>query len=128
MATVRSNVFTSGSYIKIDGTEVGNLTGLNLDFNLDKVKNTTVTTAVGFNSYLPLRQDVNFTIEIYKDTGSADIALGIEKPVTASYSGYLYKGLATLYTKAPAGTLDGMIGQQYGGTFNGSVTEETASA
>ena len=117
-----AKVFTTGSsWVKFAGTEYPLLTGLTYNEASDKVESTIVSTAAGFKAYLPLRSEATLNVTVYADTGSADIALRTEGGLTASFAGKLYQGLATFYNKSTEGTIDGIVGQTYEATFNGTV-------
>ena len=123
MSASTAKVFTTGSaWFKFAGTEYPLLTALTYNENSDKVESTTVATAAGYKAYLPLRSEATLDVTVYCDTGSVDIALRTEGALTASFGGKLYQGLATCYTKAVEGTLDGLIGQTYNFTFSGTVS------
>ena len=121
-------VFTTGSsWVSFAGTEYPLLTALTYNENSDKVESTSISTAAGFKSYLPLRSEATLDVTVYNDTGSADIPLRTQGSLTASFGGKKYMGMATFYTKATEGTLDGLVGSSYNATFNGTVTSVTGS-
>jgi len=116
-----AKVFTTGSFLNFNGIEYPLLTGLTYNRNFDKVESTSVYTATGFKEYKPLRSEATLDATLWFDSMSADITMNVEGPLTGSFGGKVYKGLATAYTMNVGGTLDGLIEQTYNFTFNGSV-------
>lgn len=118
-----ANVFTTGSsYLTFAGTTYCLITGLTYTENSDKIESTTLCTAAGYKEYLPLRAEATLDVTAYMDSASVDIPLRTSGALTAAFGGKKYIGTATCYNKSTEGSIDGLIGQTYNFTFNGSVS------
>jgi len=112
--------FTTGKFT-YSGTAY-DVTSLNFSENYGEIDVTDTGTTGDGKEYLGGRAERTFTINVFMDTGAADIVMNTESDITIDFEGKTYEGSGSLLTMTADGSIDAAVAQTYTGRFNGEVT------
>ena len=102
---------------------------VSLDFNesFSEIDVTDTSTTGDGKEYLGSRAERTFSVELWMDVNSADIALNTPAAGELDFEGKTYAGTFIFLSRNSNGAIDAGIKQTYTGRFNGSVTTTPAA-